>query len=104
MPSLRVIDRDGVEREFDAMSGVVLMEPLRDMNAGVAASCGGMCSCGTCHVYVDAEWFACLPALMSEEGDMLSALAARRENSRLSCQIMLNEELSGLTVTIAPEE
>jgi 2Fe-2S ferredoxin len=104
MPRLWVIDRYGVERELGAMSGVVLMEPLRDMKNGVAAICGGMCSCGTCHVYVDAEWFVRLPAPTSDEGDLLSGLAARRENSRLSCQIMLNEELSGLKVTIAPEE
>jgi ferredoxin, 2Fe-2S len=80
------------------------MEPLRDMKNGVAAICGGMCSRATCHVYVDAEWFVRLPAPMSDEGELLSGLAARRENSRLSCQIMLNEELSGLKVTIAPEE
>jgi ferredoxin, 2Fe-2S len=104
MPTIRVIDRDGVEREVNATSGVVLMEPLRDMDDGVAAICGGMCSCATCHVYVDPDWLARLPAPMSDEGDMLSDLASRRENSRLSCQIMLNDGLSGLKVTIAPEE
>jgi 2Fe-2S ferredoxin len=104
MPRLWVIDRDRVERELDAMSGVALMEPLRDMRNGVAAICGGMCSCGTCHVYVDAEWFVRLPAPMSDESDLLSGLAARRENSRLSCQITLSEELSGLKATMAPEE
>ena len=104
MPRLRVINRAGVERELNTASGLVLMEPLRDMENGVAAICGGMCACGTCHVYVDAGWFAHLPGPMSDEDDMLSNLAARRENSRLSCQIMLNEELSGLKVTIAPEE
>jgi 2Fe-2S ferredoxin len=104
MPRLWVIDRDRVERELDAMSGVALMEPLRDMRNGVAAICGGMCSCGTCHVYVDAEWFVRLPAPMSDESDLLSGLAARRENSRLSCQITLSEELSGLKATMAPED
>ena len=104
MPTIWVVDRDGVEREVNATSGVVLMEPLRDMDEGVAAICGGMCSCATCHVYVDLEWLTRLPAPMSDESDMLCDLASRRENSRLSCQIMLNEALSGLKVTIAPEE
>jgi len=104
MPTVRVIDRDGVEREVNATSGSVLMEPLRDMENGVAAICGGMCSCATCHVYVDEAWVAKLPAPMSDEGDMLGDLTSRRENSRLSCQIVLNDTLSGLKVQIAPEE
>jgi ferredoxin, 2Fe-2S len=104
MPTVRVIDRDGTERELDAPIGATLMEPLRDMDDGVAAICGGMCSCATCHVYVDAEWVAKLPAPMSDESDMLGDLISRRENSRLSCQIILNDAISGVKVTIAPEE
>jgi ferredoxin, 2Fe-2S len=104
MPLVRVIDRDGSERELDAPSGATLMEPLRDMDDGVAAICGGMCSCATCHVYVDAEWAAKLPAPMSDESDMLGDLISRRGNSRLSCQVVLNDALSGVRVTIAPEE
>lgn len=104
MPTVRVIDRDSVERAVEAPSGATLMEPLRDMDEGVAAICGGMCSCATCHVYVDQEWLARLPPPMSDETDMLGDLNDRRENSRLSCQIVLQDSLSGLRVTIAPEE
>jgi 2Fe-2S ferredoxin len=104
MPTVRVIDRDGVEQEVSATSGAVLMEALRDMENGVAAICGGMCSCATCHVYIDEEWVAKLPAPMSDEGDMLGDLTSRRANSRLSCQIVMNDTLSGLKVQIAPEE
>src|SRR5476651_2586380 len=104
MPVLRVIGRDGVEQEINAPSGTSLMEPLRDMDDGVAAICGGMCSCATCHVYVDPEWLPRLPPPMSDEGDMLGDLTGRQPNSRLSCQIVLNDSLSGLKVTIAPEE
>jgi 2Fe-2S ferredoxin len=104
MPLLRVVDRDGQETEINAPAGGVLMEPLRDLDNGVTAICGGMCSCATCHVYIDPEWAAKLPAAMSDETDMLKDLSSRRENSRLSCQIQLNEALSGLRLTIAPEE
>jgi len=104
MPTVRVIDRDNVERVLEAPSGATLMEPLRDMEDGVAAICGGMCSCATCHVYVDPEWLPKLPPPMSDEGDMLGDLTGRQANSRLSCQIVLNDALSGLKVTIAPEE
>ena len=71
MPRLLVTDRDGVERELNAPSGTSLMEPLRDMDDGVTAICGGMCSCATCHVYVDEAWVPKLPAAMSDEMDML---------------------------------
>ena len=104
MPTVTVVDCDSVERVVEAPSGATLMEPLRDMDDGVAAICGGMCSCATCHVYVDAQWLSKLPAPMSDEGDMLGDLSGRQPNSRLSCQIVLNESLSGLKVTIAPEE
>ena len=104
MPKLRVIDRDGVERELEAPNGATLMEPLRDMEDGVAAICGGMCSCATCHVYVDEAWVPKLPAAMSDETDMLGDLNSRKPTSRLSCQIVLNDSLAGLKVSVAPEE
>jgi 2Fe-2S ferredoxin len=104
MPTVRVIDRDGAERELNAPNGSTLMEPLRDMDDGVAAICGGMCSCATCHVYVDEAWVGKLPNPMSDETDMLGDLISRKPNSRLSCQVILNDALSGLKVTVAPEE
>ena len=96
MPTVLVIDRDGVERELAAPDGVPLMEPLRDMDDGVAAICGGMCSCATCHVYVDADWLPRLPAIMSDERELLSELTHYREDSRLSCQLEFTEALAGL--------
>ena len=103
MPKVRVVERDGSEREIEAPVGVSLMEPLRDMG-GVAAICGGMCSCATCHVYVDPDWVARLPAAMSDEKDMLGDLTSRRDNSRLSCQIQVTDAIAGLRVTLAPED
>lgn len=104
MPLLRVVNRDGVELEVNAPLSGVLMEPLRDMDDGVTAICGGMCSCATCHVYVDEAWQGKLPAPMSDETDMLKDLVSYRPNSRLSCQVQLGAALEGLHVTIAPEE
>jgi len=104
MPLLHVVNRDGVEVEIKAPAGGVLMEPLRDMDDGVSAICGGMCSCATCHVYVDPAWFGKLPARMSDETDMLKDLTSFRENSRLSCQIQVSDALDGLRVSIAPED
>ena len=104
MPLLRVVDRDGVEHQVEAKTGLKVMETLRELEYGVAAICGGMCSCATCHVYVDPEWIEKLPAPMSDERELLSELAHYRENSRLSCQVEFTEALAGLRVTIAPDE
>ena len=105
MPMLRVVNRDGVELQVQAPDEGVLMEPLRDMDDGVTAICGGMCSCATCHVYVDEAWVAKLPKPMSDETDMIRDLVSYRpETSRLSCQIPLSAALAGLRVTIAPDE
>ena len=104
MTLMRVVDRDGIEHEVEAKTGLKVMENLRELDYGVAAICGGMCSCATCHVYVDPEWAGKLPPPMSDERDLLGELAHHRENSRLSCQIEITAALSGLKVTIAEDE
>jgi len=104
MALLRVVDRDGVEHEVDGKVGLKVMEILRELDYGVAAICGGMCSCATCHVYVDPEWQGRLPAPMSDERELLSELSHYRENSRLSCQLEFTAALAGLRVTVAADE
>src|SRR4030088_1744319 len=104
MALMRVVDRDGVEHEVDGKTGLKVMENLRELDYGVAAICGGMCSCATCHVYVDPQWQPRLPAMMSDEREPLSGLSHFREPSRLSCQLEFTPELAGLRVRIAPDE
>lgn len=104
MPTLKVIDRDGHEHDVPARAGVKIMETLRELDYGIAAICGGMCSCATCHVYVDPAWSGKIPAPMSDERELLQELAHHKDGSRLSCQIDMTEELDGLRVTIAPDE
>jgi 2Fe-2S ferredoxin len=105
MAALRITDRSGVEHRIEGTLGIKLMENLRELDFGVAAICGGMCSCATCHVYVDPEWIAKLPVMMSDEREMLCALAHYDpETSRLSCQIEFTSGLDGLRLTIAPDE
>jgi 2Fe-2S ferredoxin len=104
MPLLRVIDRDGIEHEVRAQAGVKVMEILRELDYGVAAICGGMCSCATCHVYIDPRWVGSLPAPTSDERELLSGLAHATNESRLSCQVEFTDTLHQLRVTVAPEE
>jgi 2Fe-2S ferredoxin len=80
------------------------MEAIRDHGVDeLLALCGGCCSCATCHVYVDRDFVAALPPMSSDEDDLLDSSDVRDDRSRLSCQIVLNDALDGLRVTIAPE-
>ena len=99
MPTLKVIDRDGVEHDVPARAGVKLMETLRELEYGISAICGGMCSCATCHVYIDPAWVGRLPKKESMEEDMLDfAYEPDPTKSRLTCQIKVTPELDGLVV------
>lgn len=102
-----VTDRDQEEHALEAIEGWRVMEIIRDygMNdpkLGIKAECGGACACATCHVYVDPAWMEALPEQTEEEIDMLDSAFEVEENSRLSCQIIMSEELDGLKVTLAP--
>jgi 2Fe-2S ferredoxin len=104
MPLLKVIDRDGAEHELPAKSGLKIMEALREVDYGVAAICGGMCSCATCHVFIDPAWADKLQPPMSDERELLSELSHYQPTSRLSCQVEMTDALDGMKVTIAPDE
>jgi 2Fe-2S ferredoxin len=104
MPRLVVTERGGATRVVDAKSGESVMANIRD--AGIyelAALCGGCCSCGTCHVYVDPKFVGRLKPPESDEVDLLECSEHRKDASRLSCQIVFDNYLDGLHVTVAPE-
>jgi 2Fe-2S ferredoxin len=104
MARMIVVDRDGQEHEVDAKPGLKVMEILRELDYGVAAICGGLCSCATCHVYVDPAWVNRLPKPQSDELDLLKELPDYKDPvSRLSCQVDFTETLNGIKVTIAPD-
>ena len=104
MARMIVVDRDGKEHEIEAKPGLKVMEILRELDYGVAAICGGLCSCATCHVYVDESWAGRLPKPQSDELELLKELPDYRDaTSRLSCQVDFTEALSGIKVSIAPD-
>ncbi len=81
------------------------MEPLREIDDGVEALCGGMCSCATCHVYIDPEWSGKLSTRGDDELELVEDTECfEGEASRLSCQITVTDELEGLRLIVAPEE
>jgi 2Fe-2S ferredoxin len=77
------------------------MEVIRDWGLNIKAECGGACSCATCHVYVGDKWFDQLPPPSDDEEDLLYSTLDKKPTSRLSCQILLSDELDGLEVTLA---
>lgn len=97
-----VTDPRGIEHELDALEGWRVMEIIKDHGLPLKAECGGACCCATCHVYVDPSWQSKLIDKTDEEEDMLDEAIDVEDNSRLSCQLLMSEELNGLKVTIAP--
>lgn len=88
--------------DVQARSGQSLMQAAVDAGlGGIAADCGGLLTCATCHVYVQEPWASALPPASADEQAMLEFVAAPRLNgSRLSCQIVLTDGLDGLTVQL----
>lgn len=99
---IRVTDQAGDIHELEGLEGWRVMEVIRDWGLNIKAECGGACSCATCHVYVASEWFDKLPAPSDDEEDLLFSTLDKKPTSRLSCQILLNDDLDGLEVTLAP--
>ena len=96
-----VTDLNGKEHELEAVEGWRVMEIIRDYGLPIKAECGGACACATCHVYVDDEWIDKIPQMRDDEEEMLDEAFDVHENSRLSCQIILDESLDGLKVSLA---
>jgi 2Fe-2S ferredoxin len=90
-----VTDPDGKEHALEAIEGWRVMEIIRDYGLPIKAECGGACACATCHVYVDPEWMPKLAAMRDDEEEMLDEAFDVQDNSRLSCQIIMNEALDG---------
>ena len=100
MPKITFIDHEGESREVEAKVGTSIMEAaVQNMIPGIDADCGGACACATCHVYVNAEWMDKLKARDDMEDSMLDFAEDVQDNSRLSCQILMNDDLDGITVT-----
>lgn len=99
-----VTDPDGKEHALDAVEGWRVMEIIRDHGLPIKAECGGACACATCHVYVAEDWLDKIPEMGDEEEDMLDEAFEVTDRSRLSCQIIMTEEMDGLKVTLVPAD
>ena len=105
MPKVIFITPDGARHAVDVDTGYSVMEAAINNNIdGIVAECGGACACATCHSYVDDAWSDKMPPMDDMEDSMLDAAFERKDNSRLTCQIEVNDNLDGLVIHVADNE
>ena len=104
MPSMTFIMPDGTEKNADAPNGLSVMEIAHKNGVyEIEGACGGSLACATCHVYVHPDWWdQCLPKgeISEDEEDMLDLAFQLSKTSRLSCQIVMSDDLDGLIVAL----
>jgi len=105
MPKITFIIDQKNTQTIEVASGLTVMEgAVQNDIPGIDADCGGGMACATCHVYVTEEWFNKMPKKEDGEEDMLDMAFEPKKNSRLSCQIIVSDELDGLTVNIPSKQ
>ena len=104
MPKVTYIEASGKKHEIQVDAGLSIMEgAVQNSVPGIDADCGGSCACATCHVYVDEQWTEKVPEITDAEKDMLDFAFETKSNSRLSCQLMLEDKHDGIVVNL-PEK
>ena len=105
MTKITYITHDNKNHTIDVQNGLTVMEgAVQNDIPGIDADCGGGMACATCHVYVNDEWFDKITPKEDGEEDMLDMAFEPKKNSRLSCQIIVSDELDGLIVNIPSKQ
>ena len=104
MAKITYVTHDKKTHTVEVQNGLTVMEgAVQNDIPGIDADCGGGMACATCHVYVKEDWFNKLPKKEDGEDDMLDQAYEPGPSSRLSCQIIVSDELNGLVVHL-PEK
>lgn len=99
MPTLTFIEHNGTQHQVKGDVGQSVMQAAVFASVpGIPADCGGACSCATCHTYVDEAWLSKVQAAEGMENDMLEYAFERRDSSRLSCQLIISEDMDGMVL------
>ncbi len=105
MTKITYVTHDNQIHTVEVQNGLTVMEgAVQNDIPGIDADCGGGMACATCHVYVNDEWFDKIPAKEDGEEDMLDMAFEPKKNSRLSCQIIVSDDLDGLKVNIPSKQ
>ena len=103
MAKITYKDYEGISKTINVDNGLSVMEgAIQNEIPGIDADCGGAMACATCHVYIEEKWLNKIPKAEEAEIDMIDMAYEPKKNSRLSCQIIVSDELDGLEV-ITPE-
>ena len=100
MPTMVFIEPNGNRREVDAPVGLSVLEIAHKHAIDIEGAFEGSLACSTCHVIVEPGWYDQLPAATEDEEDMLDLAFGLEKTSRLGCQIVMNNDLDGLTVRL----
>lgn len=100
MPKITFVLADGQEKQVDAPNGISLLEVAHKNDVSLEGACEGSLACSTCHVIVDEAFYSKLPPATDDEEDMLDLAFGLTHTSRLGCQIMMNDSLEGLKVSV----
>jgi 2Fe-2S ferredoxin len=101
MPKILYIEHNGKEHVVDADVGKSVMQnALENLIPGIIGDCGGACSCATCHGYIDPAWLGKVGDKNEGEEMMLDGALRVEPNSRLTCQVVMTQELDGLVVRL----
>ena len=105
MPKITYKDNSGSSKTIEVEKGLSVMEgAIQNDVPGIDADCGGSMACATCHVYVEEKWLNKLPKAEEAEEDMIDMAFEPKKNSRLSCQIIITDDLDGLIVTTPKQQ
>ena len=97
------IERDGTRKEVEAPAGLSVLEIAHRNNVDIEGACEGSLACSTCHVIIEDTWFGKLDQASDDEEDMLDLAFGLTATSRLGCQIIMSDDLDGLTVKLPDE-
>ena len=104
MAKITYVEYNGKSHTINVDNGLTVMEgAVQNDIPGIDADCGGSMACATCHVYVKEDWFNKIPPKQQGEDDMLDQAYEPKSNSRLSCQLVVSDDLDGLVVNL-PEK
>ncbi len=105
MPKITYKDNQGNSKTIEVEKGLSVMEgAIQNDVQGIDADCGGSMACATCHVYVEEKWLNKLPKAEEAEEDMIDMAFEPKKNSRLSCQLIITDDLDGLIVTTPKQQ
>ena len=101
MPEVNFVEADGTEHQVDVPNGTSIMQAaVERMIPGIEGDCGGLCACGTCHVYLEEPWATSAGTVDELEQGMLEFAFDVDQRSRLSCQITMTQSLAGMRVLL----